>query len=172
MTSSSIKKLQAASTGLFTGLVSGKFHLILFTGGYLNYKEVFSLRFVCSDFYSLIASPTSLDSMPDWSRIVTFLCSVKTLNVEPGPLGYILHETVNGVSTERKVVQDTTRETASINPRTPPSFKTLPPYDQVVALIKFQKLCVSNVLRHFKSTYNPLGWMPDMMGWDDERKDP
>ena len=155
------KKLKAAAPeGLTSGLVSGKFPLPLFTGGYLNYEDVFSLRLVSKDFHSLITSPTFRDSLPDWSRIANFLRRERTPPSPPSP---------------SSSSQSSSSSSSSLppHPSSLASFAKLSQYNQAVALIKYQKLCVNNILKHFEETYNPLGWMSDYMGWEaGETEDP
>lgn len=107
-------------------------------GGYLIVFELVPLRQISNIWKLAIPSKDDVDVnlLPDWKRIVSFLNGINKLNL-PGLHG------------ELPVEWD---------PRVQHKWKTLPPMDQAMSLITFQKKCVKNLLSYFKNSMNPLDW--------------
>ncbi|GMI32678.1 hypothetical protein TrCOL_g5721 [Triparma columacea] len=156
----------ATASELSSGLIGGRFPSGLFIGGYLNFEDVQDLRLVCKGWHAVITDSSFRDKLPDWESIVVFLNMENTLNLVDDSPGTTIVNVRAGQPDTETFYPTPPRATADIDPRSDPGFAMLPAYDRAVELLRFQKMCVRNLLQHFVSSLNPIGW--EWMGWDEK----
>ena len=160
-----------------SGLIDGRFPVELFAGGVLAWHEVWELRLVCKSFHAA-ADRDCLYGV--WDTVVVILSSMNGFNkcsrceVDSKECTCTAEE--QKVAQERQWLADPRvgREEDRADLEGADAqliWEERTPYNKAVALIRFQKTCVSNLLA-FHADPNPIGYTFVDDDWNDDETFP